>query len=257
MESQEYDRMYQLEESYWWFVGRHDLVLRTLRSQGLLRPGCRVLDLGCGTGAMSVELGRECDVVSADLSPLALSYSARRGLSRLCAADAQRLPFRAASFDAVIALDILEHLPDDGAAAREIARVLRPNGRAVITVPAYRSLWSGHDLALMHKRRYVAREVRELFECSGLRVAKLSYAMSLLYPVVWFVRRLSPARSKQEATLMQVPVWANSALAGLIRVENRVIGRADLPFGVTVLCVGRPAAATDTTVVGGRGAAHH
>ena len=241
MESQEYDRMYRLEGSYWWFVGRHDLVKRMLRRHGVVRPDARVLDLGCGTGAMSVALGSQCHVVSADLSPLALSYSARRGIKSLCAADAQRLPFADHSFDGVIALDILEHLPDDAASAREICRVLKPGGRVVITVPAYQSLWSGHDLALMHQRRYVASEVRALFEAAGLRVRKLSYAMAFLYPVVWFVRRLTAARTKQEATLVPVPAWANAVLAGLLRAENGAICAADLPFGVTVLCVGEKA----------------
>jgi SAM-dependent methyltransferase len=190
---------------------------------------------------MSVALGSQCHVVSADLSPLALSYSARRGIKSLCAADAQRLPFADHSFDGVIALDILEHLPDDAASAREICRVLKPGGRVVITVPAYQSLWSGHDLALMHQRRYVASEVRALFEAAGLRVRKLSYAMAFLYPVVWFVRRLTAARTKQEATLVPVPAWANAVLAGLLRAENGAICAADLPFGVTVLCVGEKA----------------
>src|SRR5437588_5414835 len=147
MNADEYERMFRLEDSYWWFVGRHDLVLTTLRNRFGARPERKltILDIGCGTGAMSRKLqdGEWGDVVSADFSPLALSFSKRRGLCRLCASDAMRLPFRDNSFDLIVALDILEHVSDDAAALKEFHRVLKPGGTIVATVPAYQSLWSG------------------------------------------------------------------------------------------------------------------
>lgn len=240
MQPAEYERMYALEESYWWFQGRHDLVLRALSRRFGGRTDLEILDLGCGTGAMSCRMRRWGNVVSADISPIALSYTRRRGVTGMTAADAMHLPFRTGSFDAVVALDILEHLPDDAMAAAEIMRVLKPGGAAVITVPAYQSLWSGHDLALMHHRRYVAREVAGLLQAAGAKVERLSYAMTFLYPVVWMVRRLPRYRNSEEATLVQVPGWANRLLAALLRCENALIGLCRLPFGVTVFCIARP-----------------
>lgn len=240
MQPAEYERMYALEESYWWFQGRHDLVLRALARRFPGRTDLAILDLGCGTGAMSCRMRQWGEVVSADISPIALSYSRRRGVTSLTAADAMRLPFRTGSFDAVVALDILEHLPDDGMAASEIMRVLKPGGAAIITVPAYQSLWSGHDLALMHHRRYVAGEVGRLLSSAGANIERLTYAMTFLYPAVWLVRRLPKYRKSEEATLVQVPEWANSLLAGLLRLENALLGHCRLPFGVTVFCVAHP-----------------
>src|SRR5687767_6622160 len=159
MHAEEYERMYRLEDSYWWFVGRHDLVLGFVRETYGQRSDLTILDIGCGTGAMSQKLSPWGAVVSADFSPLALSFSRRRNLNLLCASDAMRLPFRENSFDLVVAMDILEHVKDDSLALNEIYRVLKPGGRIIATVPAYAALWSSHDVALMHFRRYLAREV--------------------------------------------------------------------------------------------------
>jgi SAM-dependent methyltransferase len=241
MNSEEYERMYRLEDSYWWFVGRHNLVLTFLKDLYPNRSDLTILDIGCGTGAMSEKLARFGTVVSADFSPLALQFSRRRKLTRLCTADAMRLPFRDDSFDVIVALDILEHLPNDQAALCEFQRVLKPGGRVVASVPAYQSLWSAHDVALMHFRRYTARLVRERFSMARLKVGKLSYAMTLLFPIVWAVRHASNLFRRNDAepkaSLVSVPGAANRALVGLLGGENAVLRHMNLPFGVTVFCV--------------------
>ncbi len=238
MNVEEYERMYRLEDSYWWFVGRHDLVLGFIHSIYKQRSDLKILDIGCGTGAMSEKMMSRGMVVSADFSPLALSFGQRRSLKHLCASDAMQLPFRDASFDLVVAMDTLEHLPDDSRALAEIYRVLKPGGRVIATVPAYHSLWSGHDVALMHFRRYVARELRDRFTEAKLNIVMLSYAMTLLLPIVWLYRRLFARKSASpKASLVKVPPLVNNFLVCLLAVENRLIHLARLPFGVTVFCV--------------------
>src|SRR5579871_2593313 len=130
MNAAEYERMYRLEDSYWWFVGRHRLIESLLRTH-YGAPGApsdaplrTILDVGCGTGAMSVRLARWGRVVSADFSPLALQFSRKRGVKHLIGADAMHLPFGAEKFDLLVAMDMLEHLPDDHAALCEFYRVL-------------------------------------------------------------------------------------------------------------------------------------
>src|SRR5438128_302523 len=145
MNAAEYERMYRLEDSYWWFVARHRLVDALIRSRyPQADPDTApldILDVGCGTGAMSARLTRFGRVVSADFSPLALEFSRRRGLTHLVGADAMRLPFASNAFDLLIAMDMLEHLPDDKAALCEFYRVLKPGGRIIATVPAFALLW--------------------------------------------------------------------------------------------------------------------
>ena len=236
--------MYRLEDSYWWFVGRHRLIESLLRARYSSDPERvaerTILDIGCGTGAMSARLSKWGRVVSADFSPLALQFSRRRGLNHLVGADAMKLPFASNSFDALIAMDMLEHLPDDCAALNEFARVLKPGGRIFATVPAYPHLWSEHDVALMHFRRYIRKEMNDRFVASGLHIEKLTHTMMTLYPLVTVQRRLSarkPANNPPQAAMPMVPAPVNSLLTTLLGAENAVASRASLPFGSTILCV--------------------
>lgn len=246
MNAPEYERMFRLEDSYWWFVGRHRLVeklLRTYYGAPARAPGpLQILDIGCGTGAMSRRLQAWGTVISADFSALALRFSQRRGLRHLVCADALRLPFPSCAFDVLIAMDILEHLRDDAAALREFNRVLKPGGRLFATVPAYPHLWSEHDEALMHFRRYRRPELAQRLTANGLRIEKLSHTMTALYPIVALQRRLSartPPRNPPQAAMPAVPALLNAALIGLLEAENILARRLDLPFGVTLLSIAR------------------
>ncbi|HZT42893.1 MAG TPA: methyltransferase domain-containing protein [Chthonomonadaceae bacterium] len=240
----EYERMYRLEDTYWWFVGRHRLMEALLRAT-YGAPGARttpltILDIGCGTGAMSQRLKAWGQVVSADFSPLALQFSRRRGLDHLVGADAMHLPFASERFDAIVTMDVLEHLPDDRAALCEFYRVLKPGGRVFATVPAYPHLWSEHDLALMHFRRYRRPELAERFGACGFHVEKLSHTMTALYPLVALQRRLNakkPPHDPPQAAMPMLPAPLNAALTFLLSSENALARRLNFPFGVTILAI--------------------
>ena len=242
----EYERMYRLEDSYWWFVARHRLIEALLRTRygapGAGPEPLTILDVGCGTGAMSARIARWGRVVSADFSPLALQFSRRRGLAHLVGADAMRLPLGSNRFDIIVAMDMLEHLQDDCCALAEFFRVLKPGGRVFATVPAYPHLWSEHDVALMHYRRYQRHELRERFAAAGFELEKLSHTMSLLYPIVAMQRRLNasrPPHDPPQAAMPLVPPPVNAALKSLLAAENALARRVDFPFGVTIVCVAR------------------
>jgi SAM-dependent methyltransferase len=246
MNAAEYERMFRLEDSYWWFVARHRLVEALLRTRygppGTQREPLNILDIGCGTGAMSARVERWGRVVSADFSPLALQFSRRRGLSHLVGADAMRLPLASNRFDVLVSMDVLEHLPDDCKALSEFYRVLKPGGRLFATVPAYPHLWSEHDVALMHHRRYQRRELLDRVTAAGFQVEKLSHTMTLLYPLVAMQRRMNasrPPHDPPQAAMPLVPTPVNEALIGLLGAENAVARRLDFPFGVTIVCVVR------------------
>jgi SAM-dependent methyltransferase len=151
-----------------------------------------------------------------------------------------KLPFASNSFDALVAMDMLEHLPDDNAALHEFARVLKPGGRVLATVPAYPHLWSEHDLALMHFRRYIRKEMHDRFTSAGLQIEKLTHTMMSLYPLLTVQRRLSarkPPHDPPQAAMPMVPRPVNAILTTLVGAENAVARRANLPFGSTILCV--------------------
>jgi SAM-dependent methyltransferase len=236
------DEMRELEDHYWWFVARRRLALGLLDDAGLTSP--TVLDGGCGAGALLAELALRGRAYGADIAESAVRTTRDRGLGNLVRCDIQQAAFRSGAFDAVMLCDVLEHVDDDRQAVAEAARLLRPGGVAVITLPALGLLWSSHDEALGHRRRYGGRQARELVESAGLRVGRISYGLTLLFPLALVVRMVQRVitrlrRRTPETGIIRVPRLANRALIALMDLENAVIRRVGLPLGVSLAVLAR------------------
>lgn len=237
MNLDEYRRLFEHEEHYWWFVGRRRLALRLLSDAV---PSGRVLDLGCGAGALLTELPGDYSGVGVDRFPQALTYSRSRGLNHLVMADGEALPFKSGAFDAVVALDVLEHIEGDERAIAECFRLLRPGGALVLSVPAFRWLWGPHDVALMHFRRYTRREVVARLRGAGFRVERASYSVFALFPAVMALRFRDRFRQGDpEVRLPEVSPGFNRRLIHLMDAEAAWIRRRGLPWGSSVVAVGR------------------
>jgi len=241
MNIEEYERMFRLEDTYWWFVSRRRLIVGLVKRVFPDRKDLAILDIGCGTGATSRELRPFGTVISVDFTREALRFARMKGCHPLCQADAHRLPFADETFDLVVAMDIMEHLDDDRQALKECFRVLQPGGKAILTVPAHMTLWSEHDVALHHRRRYERREFAKRLQETGWRIARLSFTLMLFYPPIWAYRkiqqRLYPSPTPH-ATLIPLPHFLNRLLARLLDMENVLIHqKVDLPFGISLVCV--------------------
>jgi ubiquinone/menaquinone biosynthesis C-methylase UbiE len=159
MEIKEYELMDKIEHDHFWFVAKRKFISIVLDKY--LPQGGRMLDVGCGTGAVMEFLKSRGEIEGVDMSEEALKYCRAKGLNvRQGLAD--KIDYPDETFDVVLALDVLEHLENDEAAINEIHRILKTGGIFIATVPAHKFLWSYHDEYLHHKRRYAKKEFEDL-----------------------------------------------------------------------------------------------
>jgi SAM-dependent methyltransferase len=237
MQTAEYATMFRVEETHWWYSALHRLVFQALEAELPDWQDKQILDVGCGTGAILKRLGNPERNVGLDLAPEAISFCRQRGLDNVRQGDICALPFKDASFDAVICSSVLYHewVADVAGAVREMHRVLRPDGVLVINVPAFRFLHSAHDDAVMTARRFRKREIRELLK--DFRIRRLTYWTTLLFPLAVVARTLGG--SKMGRDFESTDSWSQKALGAIMSLELRLLGRASFPFGVALLAVAR------------------
>lgn len=248
MDPRFYETYFHHEDRHWWFRWRYELITDLIRGLGL-GPNPRILDAGCGTGQMLTRLESLGRAVGLDSSAEAVAFAASRGARRLVRGSINAPPFPVGSFDCVVVLDVIEHVDDDLGMLSSLRNVVRPGGAVIVTVPAFRALWSDHDVINQHKRRYNATELRELLDCAGLEIHRLTYCNSALcLPVLAMrtlrnvSRRLTRARTNGhdvQSDLRDYPRVVNEALVRVMRAETRLMERTDFPFGVSVLAVTR------------------
>jgi SAM-dependent methyltransferase len=186
VDTAEVSKLAALEDTHWWYRERRAILDRELRR--LARPGL-ALDIGAaGGGNTRVILARGWRAVAADYSQQAVEIARGRGLATL-RVDARTLPVASASIDLVTAFDVLEHVQEDGLVAAEIARVLKPSGTALIAVPCDMALWSAHDEAVGHVRRYSKAGLAEVVRGAGLVIDRMWSWNVLLRPAMALRRR--------------------------------------------------------------------
>jgi SAM-dependent methyltransferase len=258
MQEIEYEQMFKLESFYWWFVARRKLVRDLIRECNSPKDAA-LLDVGCGTGLNCLMMSEFGSVRGTDLSEKAIEFSQQRGIGDLTQCDAEDLKFSGNTFDVVTALDVLEHVNDDLVALSEMFRVLKPGGWLIITVPAYGFLWSEHDEALHHRRRYVAHELRNKVLNAGFTVERSTYFLtSLFFPILFFrtIRNLTRKNLRPQTSHVILPDWMNSLLIRILDLERFYLRLGNLPFGVSLICMARKPVESQTTepVVAGAGA---
>lgn len=242
MEPEEYGRMHRLERSHWWFRGKRAAVAALLARAGIgsPRPGERVVDVGCGTGAVLERFGTGARAVGIDDHADALRFAREKGGPRLARADARALPLRSGSVDRLFLLDVAEHVPEDGLVFGEVRRVLADGGVAVVHVPAHPRLWSPHDLAMHHVRRYTRPALRARIREAGLEPVVLSWTFGgILLPAAAVRAVKRRAKTAEHADFGTAPRWMNEALTAWQRVEGAWLARANLPFGLSLGAVVR------------------
>ena len=232
--------MAKAEESHWWYRSLHEFVEHQIRRFfAHWRPAqIRLLDAGCGTGKMAERLQNlGFQTVAADLSPTAVSYTRSRGVRDVFSAPLHLLPFRDASYDGVICLDVIYQLDRQlfEKSLKEFFRVLRPGGFVFIQWATYESLRSAHDAAVGTVRRYSRDEGLEVAHLAGFDVAFVTHRYFLLFPVMALVKRFRRRAAGDDHGLP--PIWINDLLTWSLRMERLWFGRRSLPAGTSVFAV--------------------
>lgn len=232
MEAAEVRKLVALEDAHWWYRERRALLARELRRLDTT-PGV-ALDIGAAGGGNSRVLrAHRWRPVAVEYGAEGAAAAAGRGLMAV-RADACHLPFKSGSIDLVLAFDVLEHIEEDDRAATDIRRVLRPGGTALIAVPCDMRLWSAHDIAVGHVRRYERDTLRALIEKAGLRIERIWSWNVLMRPAA--------ARRRKRSTssdLDDVGSVLNTALSMIIKAERYLPVRS-LPGVSLVLRATRP-----------------
>lgn len=232
----EYGARYrELYERHWWWRAREEMMIDLLTRLEPPDGYGPILDVGCGDGLSFPYLGRfgEPEGIEAD-GTLVSAQAQARGLIHIGPFDETFRPDR--RYGLITMLDVIEHL-DDLVALRRAAALLAPGGRVVITVPAFRLLWTAHDDFNHHRRRYTAAELVRVAQHAGLVVRSRRYFFQWLFPLKILVRlkeRLAATPSQMAA----VPApWVNRLFRGLSRLEQRTWGRLPWPLGSSLLAV--------------------
>lgn len=241
MERDEYSKMYDLEASYWWFLGKQSLVKSQIGRLPL--PGfkeVRLLDVGAGTGIIMKVLEKFGKVCGMELSLEAIGFLKRRNLDPIVRSDANdALPFRNETFTVITCLDVLEHLDNDVDLIREMFRVCRPGGYVLVTIPAFQAFWSVHDKVLHHRRRYTKNRLLAILKKTDFRVLKLSYYNVMMSIPILVIRKIRasriPLQESQSDFSIQLPSFFNRALTGLYRAEISLLRFFSYPFGVSLV----------------------
>ncbi len=255
MQTEDYEYLYELEESFWWFVGMRAI------TAALLDPVCppgrarAILDAGCGTGGNLAWLRRYSGdgcIYGIDFSADAIKFCRTRGHKLLAQASVTALPFADNSFDLVTSFDVLVQLAgaDDETAIAEMWRVLRPGGIAFVRGAAYEWMRSGHDEALGSMRRYGLGSLRKRLERAGFQLVRATYANSLLLPLAAFrrlaLKRIGLADKGSDVKPLAPGLhWLDSQLRTMLLGEARWLrgSQRKLPTGLSAICVVRKTSA--------------
>jgi SAM-dependent methyltransferase len=241
MERSVFDNMAQIDARHWWFAARRQIIGALICDRVQPPPSARILEVGCGTGSNLELLGRFGAVDAIEPDPEARAFAAKR--SGVAVAGGT-LPGGAdladGRYDLITLFDVLEHIPDDAGALEELARKVAPGGSLLLTVPAMPWMWSGHDVAHHHHRRYTAGSLRKTLEAAGFELRYITHFNSLLFPLIAAARGLGKVTGREggDDAIPSGPV--NGALRAVFAAERHLLPLMSLPFGVSLAVIAQP-----------------
>lgn len=237
MDRQVYREMFGNEDQHWWFVARRKILQKIFCAYFAESAGS-ILEVGCGTGGNLGFLATRGDIQGMELDDEALEMANSRNICPVRKGLLpDYIPFEQ-SFDLICMLDVLEHIDDEPGALRAVRKKLNQEGKILITVPAYMFLWSAHDVAHQHKRRYRKEQILGLVKEAGFRVVYSTYFNSMLFPVISLTRMINNVLGRECVSDVEMPSKTfNNMLMKIFSSERFFMPIFSFPFGVSILVV--------------------
>jgi len=227
-------------EKDWWFVGRRKIILAILEQYLGSRSDLKILDVGCGEGDTSLSLSQFGTVYGLDFNAPFLRMAQDRGLHNVVLGSAFELPFLREAFDLITILDVIEHIQDDVGVLLALKKVLKKDGIIFVSVPAFQFLWSEHDIAISHVKRYNNKELSKTLIKAGLKSERSTYAISLPFPLVVIYKvltRFKKSKQPPQTTHLALPKIINNFLMQVLSLESKIIRNRNLAFGISLMSI--------------------
>ena len=240
MREELYAEIFSMEQEHWWFSARHRIVLHLLGRYLSPKNGKRqkVADLGCGCGMMLQRLSEKYDPIGLDGSRHAIEFASHRGVTARLGALPEDVPLTRESYDAVLLLDVLEHLKDDRGSVEVASSLLKTGGILICTVPAHMWLWTKRDEHHHHFRRYSRSQFRALFDQPSLRLELLSHLNAILFAPAAAWRLFAKVLERSSVTDLRLPPL-NSVLRSVFAFERLMLGKVPMPIGLSFIAIAR------------------
>ncbi len=229
------------QDKLWWYLGMK-AINKSLLDKYLSKKDLKILDAGCGPGAMLPTLAMYGNVIGIDLSDDALKYARKRGMVQK--GNILNLKFADETFDLIVCMDVLYHtwVVNEKKALEEFNRVLKRGGILLIREPAYNWLRGREDVGSLTKRRFSKDRLEFLVKKSSFKILKITYVNFFLFPIVLILRirsSLSPENIKGSSDFSLPPKFINNLLLCLLKIEAFLIKNIYLPFGSSLICIAR------------------
>lgn len=240
MERAVYDRMAEIDGAHWWFTARRQILADLIKRRVAPPSHARILEIGCGTGSNIELLKAFGNVEAIEPDEAARQLAAARSGVPVIGGLLPDVPLEDGAYDLIVLLDVLEHIPDDRGALMALHSKLKAGGKLFLTVPAFEWLWSAHDVAHHHQRRYTAARLRTVIEASGYRIRYKSYFNTILFPLIVAFRAAGKIAGRDQGDDAMPPRPLNAVLARLFAAERGWVSRIGFPFGVSLAVVAEP-----------------
>lgn len=247
MDRHVYDNMAKVDSDHWWFVARRRIIRDLIEKVVKPKPAAKILEVGCGTGS-NIELLRgfgSVDAVEPD-EPARNLASERTGIAVKGGLLPGGVPLEDGHYDLIALFDVLEHIPDDEGALAELSHKLAPGGKLLLTVPAMPWLWSAHDVAHHHQRRYTRSALEKVLKGSGFRPVHVSHFNTLLFPLIVAARAVGKLTGREGGDDSLPPAPLNALLRGVFAAERYAVPHLSIPFGVSLAVIAERAAEAET-----------